>query len=100
VACLVVYTMSFCSSWNSIPWIYPTEVFPNKLRGRASTICTIVNFCASFVVTFTFLPIQKYITHAGLFWTYCGVTIFATIGAYFVLPETKNKTIEEIQETL
>ena len=80
-----------------ITWVVLSEIFPNSIRGTAMAIATTALWIACFVLTYTF-PILNNILHAsGTFWLY-GIICFA--GFLFILkklPETKGKSLEEIE---
>lgn len=81
-----------------ITWVYSCEIFPLRLRAQGSSLAVSVNRVVSGVVSMTFLSISKKITFGGMFFLLSGIMVVATIFFYFLLPETKGKTLEEIGE--
>ncbi|EOY30981.1 Polyol/monosaccharide transporter 5, putative [Theobroma cacao] len=80
-----------------ITWVYSSEIFPIKYRAQGSSIAVSVNRLVSGVVSMTFLTIAHKITFAGVFFILAGIMTVATIFFFFFLPETKGKTLEEIE---
>lgn len=91
------FIIVFATGMGSIPWFLVTELFDQQSRGRATSVAVAINWSANFAVSVSFLPIQKAID----FWVFL---IFAAllfgflVFAFFLVPETKGKTIEEIQQ--
>jgi sugar porter (SP) family MFS transporter len=78
-------------------WVVLAEIFPTRIRGRAMSIATVSLWIACVALTLTFLSLAKALTPTGAFWIYgvmCGVT-FVTVWRW--LPETKGRTLEEIE---
>ncbi|XP_054782158.1 probable polyol transporter 6 [Prosopis cineraria] len=80
-----------------ITWVYSSELFPLRLRAQGSGLAVSVNRLVSGVVSMTFLSISEEITFGGMFLALGGITVLATIFFYFFLPETKGKSLEEIE---
>ncbi|XWS70670.1 hypothetical protein CRYUN_Cryun03dG0066700 [Craigia yunnanensis] len=80
-----------------ITWVYTSEIFPMKYRAQGTSIAVSVNRVVSGAVAMTFLTIAHKITFAGVFFSLAGIMTLATIFFYFLLPETKGKTLEEIE---
>lgn len=80
-----------------ITWVYSSEIFPMRLRAQGSSLAISVNRLVSGVVSMTFLTICKEITFGGMFFVLGGVMVVATIFFYLFLPETKGKTLEEME---
>jgi sugar porter (SP) family MFS transporter len=80
-----------------VTWVLISEIFPNRIRGLAISICVSALWIACFLLTFTFPLLYQAMTPAGTFWIYGG---FCLAGFLFVLwrvPETKGKTLEQIE---
>jgi MFS family permease len=74
-----------------------SEIFPNRIRGLAVSISVSALWIASFLLTFTFPILNRQLGPAGAFWIYATICL---LGFFFVLarvPETKGKTLEEIE---
>lgn len=80
-----------------LPWLVSSEVLPAKFRGPGSSIVAFSNFAGSFIVTKTFVDLQRLMTHAGVFWFYAGISFVGILFALFLMPETKDRTSDQIQ---
>jgi len=78
-------------------WVLMAELFPTRVRGRAMSVANIALWIASFVLTVTFLSLAHAITITGAFCVYSGMCILAFLIVWRLTPETKGKTLEEIE---
>jgi sugar porter (SP) family MFS transporter len=93
IAC---YSMSLAP----VTWVVISEVFPNRIRGAAMSVAVAALWVACFILTATFPLLNQALGAAGTFWLY-GAICFAGLGYIFLkLPETKGKTLEEIEKEL
>ncbi len=83
-----------------VTWVILSEIFPNRIRGAAMSIAVFSLWTACFVLTYTFPFLNKGLGSAGTFWVYCGVCVVGFLVILRKLPETKNKTLEEIEREL
>ena len=79
-------------------WVVLSEIFPNKVRGVAMSIATFALWSSSFLTTYSFPIINKVFKASGTFWIYAAVCLIACLFVYRYLPETKKKTLEEIED--
>lgn len=96
IVAIAIYAMSLAP----ITWVVLSEIFPNRLRGVAMSIASFSLWVASFVLTFTFPLLNSALGSYGTFWIYSAICIF---GFFFIqkkLPETKGKSLEEIEREL
>ena len=94
----VCATVSFFSiGLGPTTWVYSSEIFPLRLRAQGSSLAISVNRLMSGIVSMTFLSVSEAITFGGMFFVLCGVMVCATLFFYFFLPETKGKSLEEIE---
>jgi MFS family permease len=96
ITAIAIYSMSLAP----ITWVVLSEIFPNRIRGIAMSIATFALWVASFILTFTFPLLNEALGAYGTFWVYSGISI---LGFWFIkskLPETKGKTLEEIEMEL
>ncbi|EDO32615.1 predicted protein [Nematostella vectensis] len=97
VTSVAVYIVGFALGWGPCTWLIMSEIFPVRARGTATGIATFFNWFCSFVVTKTFSALIDGLTEAGTF-CFFGAFVFASVlFVYFFVPETKGKTLEEIQ---
>lgn len=93
ITAIAIYAMSLAP----ITWVVLSEIFPNRLRGVAMSIATFSLWVASFFLVFTFPLMNNVLGSYGTFWTY---SLICLIGFLFIkkkLPETKGKSLEEIE---
>ncbi|KAL8497956.1 hypothetical protein ACS0TY_021349 [Phlomoides rotata] len=81
-----------------ITWVYSSEIFPMRLRAQGTSLAVSVNRLVSGVVAMTFLSVSKKISFGGTFFVLSGIMFLGTIFFYFLLPETRGKSLEEIWE--
>ena len=95
---LVIFIASFAFSLGPITWTMISEIYPNRVRGKAVSLATAVNWAAAFLVTQFFLSIVNAIGEATTFFLFSSLCIVAFVWAYFRVPETRGRSLEEIQE--
>jgi sugar porter (SP) family MFS transporter len=100
IAGLLLYTGSFAVGLGPVFWLLISEIYPVKIRGQAMSVATMANWAANFVVTISFLTLLSAIGNAGTFFLFAGLSIVAL--AYFQrqVPETKNRSLQEIERDL
>ncbi|XP_047946614.1 polyol transporter 5-like [Salvia hispanica] len=81
-----------------ITWVYSSEIFPTRFRAQGSSLAVSVNRLVSGVVSMSFLSVSEKISFGGTFLVLSGIMVLASIFFYFMLPETRGKTLEEIGE--
>ncbi|KAH6621690.1 hypothetical protein B0J18DRAFT_233990 [Chaetomium sp. MPI-SDFR-AT-0129] len=93
---LIVY-MSFFGCYACLTWVVPSEVYPTYLRSYGMTTSAALLFLASFIVTYNFSGMQEAMTPTGLaLGFYGGIAVVGWIYQLLFMPETKDKTLEEI----
>ncbi len=95
-----IYIACFAFSFGPIPWLMMTEIFPLSVRGRAVSIATMTSWGCNLIVSFTFLTLLQAIGPSYTFWLYALVGVLGFIFVWKLVPETKGRTLEEIEETL
>lgn len=80
-----------------ITWVYSSEIFPMRLRAQGSSLAISVNRLVSGIVSMSFLSISRKTTFGGMFFVLSGIMVIGTVFFYFFLPETKGKSLEEIE---
>jgi SP family sugar porter-like MFS transporter len=96
VSAIACYAMSLAP----VTWVVLSEIFPNRMRGFAMSVATFSLWTACFILTYTFPFLNKTLNASGTFWLY-GVICIA--GFWFILrklPETKGKSLEQIEHEL
>lgn len=92
------FIISFAISLGPIPWLMASELFPVSVRGKAASIATVVGWVGNLIVSATFLSLLDAVGTAGTFFGYAGVAVLGFIFVWFLVPETKGRTLEEIQQ--
>lgn len=102
---LVLYIACFSFSQGPIVWVYLSEIFPNKVRGIAMSLAVFAQWLANYAVSQTFPMmadesgyLYKAFNGAFPFWMYGGSCVLAVIFIWKLLPETKGKTLEEMEQ--
>jgi MFS transporter, SP family, arabinose:H+ symporter len=90
----------FAVSLGPVVWVVISEIFPNRVRGLATSVAVSALWIACFVLTYTFPLLNKSLGAAGTFWIYAAICAAGTVYCYFKLPETKGKTLEQIERDL
>jgi sugar porter (SP) family MFS transporter len=94
---ILLYIAFFASAMGPLVWVVMAEIFPIKVRGAAMGLATLILWFADFVVTLTFPVISDRFHPASAFWLYAAMCALALVFMWFFLPETKGKTLEEIE---
>ncbi|KAH7687248.1 Sugar/inositol transporter protein [Dioscorea alata] len=97
VVALLLYVSCYQLSFGPIGWLMISEVFPLRLRGKGLSIAVLVNFASNALVTFAFSPLEALLGTAILFAGFGVITLISLIFIYFIIPETKGLTLEEIE---
>ena len=104
VVCIMLYSASFMFSWGPICWVLISEIFPNTIRGAAVALAVAFQWIFNFIVSSTFVPMYNIQMGAmgdkfGHMFAYALYGIICVVAAIFVwklVPETKGKTLEEM----
>merc|ERR1712032_23393 len=92
-----LFIMSFASSLGPVCWVMISELFPLSIRSRSVALATALNRLTSALIAFSFLSVSEALTPAGLFGRLVLVNLGAAAFLYLRLPETKGRTLEEIE---
>ena len=93
---LVFYALSLAP----ITWVLIAEIFPNNIRSEAVAISTAVLWVACFILTYTFPPLTVALGMAGTFSLYAVICLIGFVFVAYRVPETKGKTLEQIEQEL
>jgi SP family xylose:H+ symportor-like MFS transporter len=100
--CMLTYTASFALSWGPVCWVLLSEMFPNSIRG-AMSIAVAAQWIANWIVSLTFPMLNDNVWLTGLFnhgfsfWVYGLMGILSALFMWKFVPETKGKTLEEME---
>jgi len=93
LAAIACYAMSLAP----VTWVVIAEIFPNRVRGSAMSVAVTALWTACFLLTYTFPLLNAALGAAGVFWTYAAICLAGLLFLYIRLPETREKTLEEIE---
>lgn len=96
VAAIAVYSLTLAP----VTWVILSEIFPNRIRGAAMAIATTSLWIASFILTYTFPLLNNALNASGTFWLYAVISLLGFLFILKKLPETKGKSLEEIEQEL
>ncbi|CAL5427392.1 unnamed protein product [Camellia sinensis] len=92
---ICLYVAAFAWSWGPLGWLVPSEIFPLEIRSAGQSINVSVNMFFTFIIGQAFLSMLCQMKF-GLFFFFAGFVLIMTLFVYFLLPETKNVPIEEM----
>ena len=95
---IVVFCFSYASGWGSVPVLVAAELLPLHVRGTGTGIVTCVAWFASTILLLSYEPYQELVHPWGAFFTFSFIMFCAVLFVYKFIPETKGKTLEEIQK--
>ena len=98
ILAVVIFIASFSLGWGPIPWTAMSELLPNRVRGLAASITTAVNWSFATIITLCFDYYVKLVDKFGAWGTFSVVMFFSIICIILFLPETKGRSLEEIEE--
>jgi sugar porter (SP) family MFS transporter len=96
LAAIGCYSMSLAP----VTWVLISEIFPNRIRGTAISIAVSALWIACFVLTYTFPILEGKIGPGNTFWTYAGICAAGFCFIWLCVPETKGKSLEQIENEL
>ncbi len=96
VMAIACYAMSLAP----VVWVVLSEIFPNRIRGAAMAVATSFLWIASFVLTYTFPLLNETLKASGTFWLYGLICLAGFLFIRRYLPETKGKSLEEIEDVI
>jgi MFS transporter, SP family, galactose:H+ symporter len=97
VICLMGYVASFAISLGPIFWLLIAEIYPLKVRGLAEGTAATFNWASNLIVSLTFLTLIEKLGASSTFLLYALASVASWLFAYYFVPETKGRTLEEIE---
>lgn len=95
---MVMYLLFFAPGMGPMPWTINSEIYPSWARSWCLSASTSVCWLFNLLVSMTFLSLTRAITKQGAFYLYAGFASCGFIYFCFVLPETRGKTLEELED--
>jgi len=96
LAAIGCYSMSLAP----VTWVLISEIFPNRIRGTAISIAVSALWVACFILTYTFPILERNIGTGNTFWIYAGICAIGFVFVRLRVPETKGKSLEQIESEL
>ncbi|XP_043844905.1 solute carrier family 2, facilitated glucose transporter member 8 isoform X3 [Dromiciops gliroides] len=97
VSSMGFFLIGFSLGWGPIPWLLMSEIFPLQVKGLASGACVLTSWIMAFLVTKEFSSLMSFLTPYGTFWLFSAFCILSVIFTLLFVPETKGKTLEQIE---
>lgn len=97
-ACFIVFIAFYAVGPGVCVWLALSELMPNRIRANGMAIALLINQGVSTTIAGTFLPWVGAYGYSSVFFTLAGCTVIYFITAAFFLPETKGRTLEEIEK--
>jgi sugar porter (SP) family MFS transporter len=98
VISMMAYVASFAISLGPIFWLLISEIYPLKIRNSAEGLAATFNWGSNLLITLTFLTLVEQLGPSWTFWLYGLSAAAAWIFSFYFVPETKGRTLEEIEE--
>ncbi|KAK2358170.1 Major facilitator superfamily protein [Trifolium repens] len=99
VAGVLIYVAAFSIGMGPVPWVIMSEIFPIHVKGTAGSLVVLINWLGAWVVSYTFNFLMSWSSPGTLF-LYAGCSLLTILFVAKLVPETKGKTLEEIQACL
>jgi SP family xylose:H+ symportor-like MFS transporter len=94
---IIIYTASFMMSWGPICWVLIAEIFPNRIRGRAVAVAVVAQWAANYLISSTYPAMMEF--SGGMTYGFYGLmSVLSAIFVWRMVPETKGKTLEEMEK--
>jgi len=100
---MLTYVASFAVSWGPVTWVLLSEIFPNRIRGRAMAVAVAAQWISNYLISSTFPIMDKssFLTnlfhHGFSYWIYGAMGFLAAFFVWKMVPETKRKSLEEME---
>ncbi|NLO70658.1 MAG: D-xylose transporter XylE [Porphyromonadaceae bacterium] len=94
---IIIFTASFMMSWGPICWVYISELFPNKIRGQSVAIAVAFQWLANFIISSTYPGMMEF-SSTFTYGFYGAMALLSAIFVWRMVPETKGKSLEEIEQ--
>ena len=94
---IIIFTASFMMSWGPICWVYISELFPNKIRGQAVAVAVAAQWAANYIISSTYHGMMDF-SSVFTYGFYGAMAILSAMFVWKMVPETKGKSLEEIEK--
>ena len=100
LTCLVIYIVVFSLGFGPLPWMMSSEILAPEIKSFGSGLAVATNWICVSLVTFFFNPIKDSIGDDLAFWTFSVISFIAAVFVFIIVPETKGKSMQQIQNEL
>lgn len=100
VTSVCVFIVVFSLGYGPIPWMMVGELFAPHIKGFASSLSCVLNWILAFLVTKFYSDLADSFGAHTTFWIFAVISVIGTVFVFFLVPETKGKTLDEIQKEL
>lgn len=97
---LIGFNILYAFGVGNLPYVLQAELFPVNVKAVASSIATQFACVLSFLVTKFYHRFKEIFGHYSVFWTFACIGYLGVVFIYFCVPETGNKTLEEVQDNV
>jgi len=94
---ILIYVAAFAISLGPVVWVLLSEIFPNRVRGRATAIASMALWAADYVVSQSFPPLLNSAGPAATYWVFGAMSLITVIFTWLFIPETKGRSLEQIE---
>ena len=94
---LCIYIIFYAQGYGPLPWVVLSEIYSKDIKAVGGPVSGSFNWVLGFIVTATFNPISDAIGVGQTFWIFGGISVLGVIFIFLVLPETKGKSLADIQ---
>ena len=101
--CMLGYVACFALSWGPVTWVLLSEIFPNRIRGRAMALAVAAMWVSNLIISLSFpilnnsSTLNQVFNHGFAYWIYGIMGILAALFVWKYVPETKGRSLEEIE---
>lgn len=100
LASLILFIACFSLGFGPVPWLMLGEIFSSEIKSIASALCGTSNWMLAFIVTKAYGPLTESMGGGPVFWIFSGITVVGGVFVLLATPETKGKSLAEVQEIL
>ena len=99
ITSFVVFNAAFSVGWGPLPWVMMSELVPTSVRGISTGVATAFNWGSAALITFAVNYYEDVVHPYGLWYTFGGIMFVSIFFVVFLIPETKGRSMDEIQQT-